>query len=39
MFKLLSEVLPVETQFFFPVLFVGDLYLLPVASIKKDLMS
>lgn len=38
MLKLLSQVLPVKTELFFPVLLIIDLYLLLVASIKKDLM-
>jgi hypothetical protein len=38
MLKLLSQVLPVKTELFFPIFFIIDLYLLLVASIKKDLM-
>jgi hypothetical protein len=38
MLKLFSQVLPVKTELFFPVFLVIDLYLLAVASIKKDLM-
>ena len=38
MLKLFSQVLPVKTELFFPVFLIIDLYLLAVASIKKDLM-